>query len=128
RIALTSVTRGPFQNAYLGYWVDEGHQGRGIAKEAVDLVLAFVFETLDLHRVQAAVMPRNAPSRHLLSTRGFREEGIARRYLCIAGSWEDHILYGMTREDWQTERSDARRGERNGRLSSESGAERELFP
>jgi len=100
RVALTSVTRGPFQNVYLGYWIDGGHQRRGLASEAVDLALAFVFGTLRLHRVQAAVMPHNDASRRILARRGFREEGIARRYLCIAGQWEDHILYGLTGEEW----------------------------
>jgi ribosomal-protein-alanine N-acetyltransferase len=104
RIALTSVTRGPFQNAYLGYWIDADHQGRGLTSEAVELVLTFVFDVLLLHRVQAAVMPRNAASQHILVRRGFREEGLARRYLCIAGSWEDHLLYGLTREDWEARR------------------------
>src|SRR5262252_4345716 len=79
RVALTSVSRGPFQSAQLGYWMDAAHVGRGLMSEAVDMVLGFAFETLALHRVQAAVMPRNAPSRHLLEKRRFREEGYASR-------------------------------------------------
>jgi ribosomal-protein-alanine N-acetyltransferase len=100
RVALTSVTRGPFQNTYLGYWIDADHQSRGLTSEAVDVALGFVFGSLSLHRVQAAVMPHNVASRQILTKRGFREEGLARRYLRIAGSWEDHVLYGLTREDW----------------------------
>src|SRR5215510_6831642 len=66
RIALTSVTRGPFQSAQLGYWMDAGHVRRGLMSEAVDVTLAFAFERLGLHRLQAAVMPTNHASRAIL--------------------------------------------------------------
>jgi len=103
RIALTSVTRGPFQSAQLGYWIDAAHVGRGLMSEAVGLMLGFAFEWLGLHRVQAAVMPANDASRRILSKRQFREEGYAERYLRIAGRWEDHLLYGLTLEEWRPE-------------------------
>ena len=101
RIALTSVTRGPFQSAQLGYWMDAGHLRRGLMSEAVDATLGFAFERLGLHRLQAAVMPTNQASRAILQKRGFREEGYAERYLRIAGKWEDHVLYGLTLEEWR---------------------------
>src|SRR5688500_6805392 len=101
RIALTSVTRGPFQSAQLGYWMDAGHVRRGLMSEAVDATLAFAFDRLGLHRLQAAVMPTNHASRTILQKRGFREEGYAERYLRIAGKWEDHVLYGLTLEEWR---------------------------
>ena len=101
RIALTSVTRGPFQSAQLGYWMDAGHVRRGLMSEAVDAMLGFAFEGLGLHRLQAAVMPSNHASRSILQKRGFREEGYAERYLRIAGKWEDHVLYGLTLEEWR---------------------------
>jgi len=104
RIALTSVVRGPFQNAHLGYWTAVNHQGRGIATEAAALVVDFAFGTLELHRLEAAVMPQNLASRRILSKVAFREEGLARRYLSIAGRWEDHILFGLTREEWEERR------------------------
>jgi len=101
RVALTSVTRGPFQSAQIGYWIDAAYVGHGLMSEAVDLVLGFAFDTLALHRVQAAVMPRNGPSRRILEKRHFREEGYAARYLRIAGRWEDHLLYALTAEEWR---------------------------
>jgi [ribosomal protein S5]-alanine N-acetyltransferase len=100
RIALTSVTRGPFQSAQLGYWMDAGHLRRGLMSEAVDCAITFAFEQLQLHRIQAAVMPHNLASRRILDKRAFREEGYAERYLRIAGRWEDHVLYGLTYEEW----------------------------
>jgi ribosomal-protein-alanine N-acetyltransferase len=102
RVALTSVTRGPFQSAQIGYWLDAAYVGRGLMSQAIDLALAFAFDELRLHRVHAAVMPQNGPSRRILSKRCFREEGYAERYLRIAGQWEDHLLYGLTIEEWRS--------------------------
>ena len=87
RVALNEVVRGVFGNAYLGYFVDEAVNGRGYATEAVRRTVRFAFDELRLHRVQAAVVPRNAGSVRVLEKAGFREEGYAERYLCINGVW-----------------------------------------
>jgi len=101
RVALTSVLRGPWQSAQLGYWLDAANAGRGLMSEGVELALAFAFERLGLHRLQAAVMPHNQASRCILIKRGFREEGYVKRYLRIGGAWEDHVIYGLTAEEWR---------------------------
>jgi ribosomal-protein-alanine N-acetyltransferase len=100
RIALGGVLLGAFRNAYLGYWIDGEHQGRGLMTEAVRATTAFAFDTVGLHRVQAAVMPSNVASQRVLAKIGYRQEGLAARYLCIAGKWEDHLLFAVTREEW----------------------------
>jgi ribosomal-protein-alanine N-acetyltransferase len=100
RVNLNQVVRGVFQNAYLGYLIAEHVQGQGLMTEAVRMAVGFAFTTLGLHRVQAAVMPHNGPSRRVLAKADFREEGVARGYLQIAGRWEDHILHAITREEW----------------------------
>ncbi len=102
RAALTGIARGPFQNANLGYFLDEAHNGKGYMTEAVCGVLELAFTKHNLHRVQAGVMPRNAPSLRVLEKAGFRREGLAERYLKINGAWEDHVLFGITLEDWET--------------------------
>ncbi len=101
RVALTGIARGPFQNANLGYFIAEEQQGKGFMTEAVRLCVGYAFDELGLHRVQAGVMPRNTPSQRVLEKAGFRREGLAERYLRINGVWEDHILYAITREDWE---------------------------
>ena len=100
RIQLSGISRGPFENAYLGYFVSERHNGRGYATEAVRQAVDAAFGELGLHRVQAAVIPRNVASIRVLEKAGFREEGFALRYLQIAGVWEDHKLYAVTAEEW----------------------------
>jgi [ribosomal protein S5]-alanine N-acetyltransferase len=105
-INLNSIQRGPFQNAYVGYWIDEAQAGNGYVPEAVVLVLRFAFEELGLHRVQIAIIPRNSASRRVVSKLGLREEGVAQRYLEINGVWEDHVRYAMTSEEWDVRRDD----------------------
>jgi ribosomal-protein-alanine N-acetyltransferase len=100
RIALGGLHRGAFQNAYLGYWIDVEHERRGLMTEAVRAATSFAFTTAELHRVQAAVMPNNAGSQRVLEKAGYRREGLAERYLFIAGVWEDHILFAVTTEEW----------------------------
>lgn len=100
RIAFSNVARAAWQNAVLGYFIDEAQNGRGYATDAARLALRFAFEHAGLHRVQAGVMPRNERSVRVLTKAGFRQEGIALRYLEINGVWEDHIMFAITREEW----------------------------
>ena len=99
RIALANVVRGAWENATLGYFVDEEVGGRGYASEAVSLALDFAFGPCRLHRVQAAVMPKNARSRRVLEKNGFRHEGFSPRYLRLDGDWRDHNLFAITIEE-----------------------------
>jgi len=68
---------------------------------ALPLVLDFAFDRLRLHRVEAACLPTNVPSRALLLRTGFQQEGYARNYLLIDGKWQDHLLFAILREDWR---------------------------
>jgi len=100
-VSLGSVLRGPFQSAYIGYWVDEGHAGQGLVPEGVVLLIRCGFEELGLHRMEAAIVPRNRASRRVAEKLGLRDEGTAQRFLQIQGTYEDHIRYAITREEWR---------------------------
>jgi ribosomal-protein-alanine N-acetyltransferase len=99
-LRLSSVVRGAWHNANLGYFVGRQHNGRGAGTEAVGLALEYAFESARLHRVQAAVMPANRASIRVLEKNSFRREGYALRYLRIAGEWRDHEIFAITREEW----------------------------
>ncbi len=105
-ITLSSIQRGPFQNAFVGYWVDRELAGQGIVPEATVVVLRFAFEELGLHRVEVAIVPRNHASRRVVEKLGLREESLAERYLEIDGKWEDHIRYAITSEEWAKRRDE----------------------
>jgi [ribosomal protein S5]-alanine N-acetyltransferase len=99
-INLSGVQRGPFQNAYVGYWIDEALAGNGYVPESLVVVARFAFEDINLHRLQVAIIPRNKASRRVVEKLGLRDEGVALRYLAINGVWEDHIRYAITAEEW----------------------------
>ena len=103
-INLSAVQRGPFQSAYVGYWIDEKHAGNGYMPEALIVLAHYAFDDLHLHRIQISIIPRNTASRRVVEKLGVREEGIAVRYLEINGVWEDHVRYGLTVEEWEDNR------------------------
>ena len=82
-VSLGSVQRGPFQSANVGYWIGAEYAGQGYMPEAVAVILRFAFEELRLHRVEAAIVPRNgapAPTGRSRSPRGSpRSSGCATR-------------------------------------------------
>jgi ribosomal-protein-alanine N-acetyltransferase len=98
-ITLSNVRRGVAQSGSLGYWVGQAHAHRGYMTEALEALLPYVFDRIGLHRVEAACLPHNAASRGLLKKLGFIEEGYARQYLRINGAWQDHVLYGLLKNE-----------------------------
>ena len=104
-VTLSSIQRGPFQNGAIGYWIDQDVAGLGLTPEAVVVVLQFAFETLRLHRVEVAIIPRNMSSRRVVDKLRLRNEGTALGFLEINGQWEDHVRYAMTTDEW-AERAD----------------------
>jgi ribosomal-protein-alanine N-acetyltransferase len=108
-INLNSIQRGPFQNAYIGYWMDEAMAGLSYTPEAVAVLVQFAFEELGLHRVQISIIPRNSASRRVVEKLALRDEGVALRYLEINGTWEDHIRFAITAEEWAERRDELRR-------------------
>jgi ribosomal-protein-alanine N-acetyltransferase len=103
---VNNVIRGALQSGTLGYWIDRERAGHSYIAEGVVVVARFAFEELHLHRLEICIVPRNANSRRVMEKLAVREEGIAQRYLEINGTWEDHVRYGITVEEWT-----ARRGE-----------------
>jgi ribosomal-protein-alanine N-acetyltransferase len=100
-VGLSNVRRGVAETASLGYWVGEPFARQGYMTAALPLVLDFAFDRLRLHRVEAACLPTNVPSRSVLLRTGFRQEGYARNYLLIDGKWQDHLLFAILYEDWR---------------------------
>ncbi len=96
---LSNVRRGVTQCCSLGYWVGERFARQGYMYDAVRALLPFIFSTLGLHRVEAACLPSNEPSRNLLLKAGFRQEGVALRYLQINGEWRDHLLFAQLADE-----------------------------
>ena len=105
-ITLSNLRRGVAQTATLGYWIGAPHARQGYMSEALWAVLEYAFQRLGLHRVEAACLPDNEASRRLLLKVGFHEEGYAREYLRINGSWRDHQLFAILRGEYASRLTD----------------------
>lgn len=100
RIALRNVIRGVAQSGTLGFFLDQDYHSKGYMTETCASVIDHSFIHYGLHRIDAAVMPSNLPSRRVFEKLGFLEEGLAQSYLHINGAWRDHIIFAMTLERW----------------------------
>lgn len=98
-LTLANVRRGVAQAGSIGYWIGQPFARKGYMTAAVGALIPFCFNSLRLHRLEAACIPSNAASIGLLEKTGFQREGYARGYLCIDGAWQDHLLYARLKED-----------------------------
>jgi len=92
----TNIIRGPFQACFLGYNVDGSREGQGYMFEGLGAAVDHALGPLRLNRVMANYQPSNERSGRLLKRLGFVQEGLAPRYLFIAGAWRDHVLTSKT--------------------------------
>lgn len=102
--SLNEIVRGAFWSAYAAWSVTADVMGRGFGTEGARALLDIAFadppEGLGLHRVQVNIIPDNARSLRVAEKLGLRREGLAARYLKIAGKWQDHAMFAITREEY----------------------------
>lgn len=84
----------------VGYWLGVPFWNQGFTTEAARTVLAFGFRSLDLHRVQAPIFPRNPASARVVEKVGMRHEGLLRGYFRKAGAFEDVRMYALRQADF----------------------------
>lgn len=101
--SLTRIRYGNSKSATLGYWMSVHEAGKGHMQKAVPSLISYAFDTLGLERVEAATLPKNERSKHLLKKVGFIEEGYVREYLEINGKREDHLLFALLKADFQAQ-------------------------
>lgn len=99
RVGLNNIIRGALQSCSAGYGLAPESTGHGYMTEALNAAVDIAFGDLDLHRVEVSVVPRNTRSLAVARRCGFSEEGLSRRYIRIAGTWEDHVRFARIRED-----------------------------
>jgi RimJ/RimL family protein N-acetyltransferase len=88
-------------HAELGYWVGKPYWNNGYCTEAARGVLAYGFDTLNLERIYAGYMARNPASGRVLTKIGLRQEGVLRRHRRKFGRFEDLVVCGIVRSDYQ---------------------------
>lgn len=98
-VTVNNVRRGVAQAGSLGYWMGAPHAGRGYMTAGLRALIPFAHGALRLKRIEAACLPHNHASIRLLEKLNFTREGLARQYLCIAGRWQDHVLFARLHSD-----------------------------
>lgn len=79
----------------IGYWLGEEFWGKGIATEAVKLLVQYGFEELELIRIFAGVFEHNLGSMRVLEKVGFEKEGISRKAVIKNGKILDEHRYAI---------------------------------
>lgn len=90
----------PHRRAEVGIALGRGVWGRGLATEALGVLIGFAFEALDLHRLEADVDPKNERALRLLERQGFRREGYLRERWHHLGKVHDAIFLGLLQREW----------------------------
>ena len=84
----------------LGITLSPAYQGRGLAAEAVGIVLQHVFETLGKHRVRAVTVAENDAAARLFARLGFRKEAHFVEHVWFKGRWSSEFLFALLRREW----------------------------
>ena len=100
-VNLSNIQSGVAMSCSIGYWIGKDYARKDLMRDAVSSLLPFVFDTIGLHRLEAACLPSNVASEGLLRKLGFRQEGYARAYLRIDGAWRDHLMFAMLENDYR---------------------------
>jgi len=87
------------RKAEVGYWIGVPAWGKGIATEAVRRVIAFGFDDLGLHRLDAQHYVENPASGRVMVKAGMRYEGRLRGVVFRDGVPRDDELYAILRTD-----------------------------
>lgn len=99
-VSLMDISRGVFQNAYLGYRIFNNFWGQGFAQESCQAALAIAFKNLKLHRVEAGIAPKNKRSIRVAKALGMNKEGLSKKRIFIDRKWTDLLIFALTKEDF----------------------------
>ncbi len=94
-VNISNIVRRALQSGYLGYYAFAGHEGQGLMRDGLQLVIRHAFRSLKLHRLEANIQPGNLRSIALVKSCGFVQEGFSRNYLKVGGRWRDHERWAI---------------------------------
>ena len=89
------------RRAEVGYVLNRAYWGKGYMSKVMTRVLAFAFDELSLHRLEADTDPDNVGSLALLEKFGFQREGYFRERWYVREQWLDSVMLGLLRDEYQ---------------------------
>jgi|SRR5690625_2914714 len=87
--------------AELGFELSKEHWGKGIASEAIEAVICYGFEQMNLQRIEALIEPPNIPSQKVVERQGFMREGLLRSYEYTCGKFDDLYMYSLLKQEYK---------------------------
>ena len=101
-VKIDALTAGAFHSGRVSYAIAKAHHRRGYMQEALSTAKRWLFASkVNLHRLQASVLPENLASLQVLRHCGFEDIGLARDYLWVRGAWRDHLITQCVNPDWR---------------------------
>ncbi len=94
-VCIGNIAFGSVKSCVLSYKMDKDYRNQGLCSEAVAEIIRFAFDVLQLHRIEAQVMPRNEKSLAIMRKFNFENEGLSKKCLEINGKWEDHYRFAL---------------------------------
>ncbi len=94
-VCIGNIAFGSVKSCVISYKMDKDWRNMGLCSEAVEELIRFAFDVLELHRIEAQVMPRNEKSLAIMKKFGFENEGLSKKCLEINGKWEDHYRFRL---------------------------------
>lgn len=91
----------PHRKAEIGYDLDPAHWGKGIMREALEAVIDYGFDKMNLNRITLLVISYNERSLRLVRRLGFVQEGIMRESASVDGRFIDDVLFSLLRSEWR---------------------------
>lgn len=87
------------RRAEIGFILNRNYWRQGLMYQALEAVIDFAFNSLDLHRIEADVDPLNAGSLGVLEKLGFQREGLFRDRWLLNDKWTDSVMLGLLNPD-----------------------------
>lgn len=78
-------------------------RGKGCAREAIQLLVEYLFGGYPTPRVAAFTDIGNLPAQRVLEAAGFQREGALRRASFRDGHWRDVAIFSLLRTEWEQE-------------------------
>ncbi|MCR5196273.1 MAG: GNAT family N-acetyltransferase [Pseudobutyrivibrio sp.] len=92
-LSYRNIVRPIYESCIIGYKMDQEFTNRGYCSEAIKHTIPIITSEYGIHRIEALIMPDNAPSIHMVEKLGFKYEGLLHDKIVINGERLDHCMY-----------------------------------
>lgn len=97
------LSRPKYKSAEIWYKILPEYWNQGLTTEAVNLIIEWGFETLNLHRIEAGCATENLASIRVMEKVGMQKEGMSRKVLPLKSGWANCYSYAILKEEWRSD-------------------------